>query len=119
MNDEEAAPAPAFATLEDFVQWICEVYRRQVNGVTHVWNGEWWKSTEVVMRMDAMWRAFEALRLDPGTGLSSWWRDHADYHMSVILSPDGPLYYYTEESPLTRAKYNDQLPFVPLPADMT
>ncbi|WP_221186477.1 DUF4913 domain-containing protein [Terracoccus luteus] len=38
-----------------------------------------------------MWRAWEALRLDPATGMSVWWRDHADHHMTVLFSPEGPF----------------------------
>ncbi|MGV0111135.1 DUF4913 domain-containing protein [Arthrobacter sp. CP30] len=31
-----------------------------------------------VSRLNALWRAWETLRLDPGTGMSDWWRIHAD-----------------------------------------
>ena len=41
--------------------------------------------------MDALWRAFEQLRQDPGTGMSVFWRDHADHHMTVLLDADGPF----------------------------
>ena len=23
--------------------------------------------------------------------MSTWWRDHADHHMRILLSPDGPF----------------------------
>lgn len=33
-----------------------------------------------------------ALRQDPTTGISVWFRDHADHHMAVLLDPDsGPF----------------------------
>ena len=38
-----------------------------------------------------LWRAWEHLRLDGSTGLSVWFKDHADHHMSVLLSADGPF----------------------------
>jgi hypothetical protein len=41
--------------------------------------------------MDALWRAWEHLRLDPATGISVWFRDHADPHMAVLLSEHGPF----------------------------
>ena len=41
--------------------------------------------------MDALWRTLEALRQDPGTGMSVFWRDHADHHMNVLLDADGPF----------------------------
>lgn len=45
-------------------------------------------SAEAVSRLEALWRAWEALRLDPATGMNVWWRDYAD-HMAILLSPDG------------------------------
>lgn len=42
-------------------------------------------------RLDALWRAWEHLRLDPATGMAVWFRDHADHAMAVLLDPDGPF----------------------------
>jgi hypothetical protein len=39
--------------------------------------------------LEALWRAWEYLRLDAHTGMSVWFRDHADHHMAVLLSADG------------------------------
>ena len=47
--------------------------------------------TEAVIRLEALWRAWEHLRLDPSTGPSVWWREHADHHMSVLMSSAGPF----------------------------
>ena len=44
-----------------------------------------------MIRLEALWRAWEHLRLDPATGMSVWLRDHADHHMGVLLSSDGPF----------------------------
>jgi hypothetical protein len=41
--------------------------------------------------LEALWRAWEFLRLEGTAGMSVWWRDHADHHMSVLLSTDGPF----------------------------
>ncbi|MFJ6171984.1 DUF4913 domain-containing protein [Curtobacterium sp. NPDC092190] len=30
-------------------------------------------------------------RDDGATGMSVWWRDHADHHMGVLMSPAGPF----------------------------
>ncbi len=51
----------------------------------------WWMHPEAVARLDALWRAWEHLGNDPATGMSVWWRDHADHHMGVLMSPDGPF----------------------------
>jgi hypothetical protein len=44
-----------------------------------------------VSRLDALWRAWEHLRLDGVLGASVWWRDHADHHMRALLEPQGPF----------------------------
>lgn len=46
---------------------------------------------EEIGRLEALWRAWESLRLDGTTGMSVWWRVHADHHMSVLLSADSPF----------------------------
>jgi len=54
------------------------------------WAANWWEYPEAVLRLDAMWRTWEAARAS-STGMSSWLRDHADYHMAILTSPDGPF----------------------------
>jgi hypothetical protein len=56
------------------------------------WCPEWYFHPEGVSRVAALWRAWEHLRLDGATGISVWWKDHADHHMSVLLDPRGPFY---------------------------
>ena len=51
----------------------------------------WWMHPEAVARLDALWRTWEHFRNDGATGMSVWWRDHADHHMSVLLSSAGPF----------------------------
>jgi hypothetical protein len=86
----------AEVSLSDVVEFVsgklATSYRRQLNvqgGVT--WCPQWWKHAEAISRFEALWRAWEFLRLDGTTGMSVWWRDHADHHMSVLLSTDGPF----------------------------
>ena len=88
-----AEPAgPYFATLPEWIeQWLLPVYRRSVRGHERVWCPEWWRHPEAVARLDALWRAWEHLRLDAATGLSVWFRDHADHHMTVLMAADGPF----------------------------
>jgi hypothetical protein len=67
------------------------MYRRPLGGQHVTWGPEWWKHAEAIARLEALWRAWEHLRLDPATGVSVWFRDHADHHMTVLLSADGPF----------------------------
>jgi hypothetical protein len=88
------APEPElyFPTLMAFVtEYLTPLYRRGVTGPGMTWCAEWWKHAEGITRLEALWRSWEHLRLDPHTGLSVWLRDHADYHMAVLLSADGPF----------------------------
>ncbi|HEY0617555.1 MAG TPA: DUF4913 domain-containing protein [Kribbella sp.] len=66
------------------------LYSRRL-GQQFVWCPEWFRHAEALSRLDAIWRAWENLRLDPATGISVWWRDHADPQMSALLDPDGPF----------------------------
>jgi Domain of unknown function (DUF4913) len=90
---EGAEPEPEcyYGSLGEFATWLLDVYRRSTRGHARVFCPEWWKHPEAVARMDALWRAFEQLRQDPGTGMSVFWRDHTDHHMSVLLDADGPF----------------------------
>jgi hypothetical protein len=69
---------------------LVHLYIRRL-GQSYVWCPEWFRHAEALSRLDAIWRAWEHLRLDPATGMSVWWRDHADPHMMALLSPDGPF----------------------------
>jgi hypothetical protein len=53
------------------------------------WCARWWEHPEAVSRLEALWKAFEVLRLDPGTGASTWWRDYADPTMAALTASSG------------------------------
>lgn len=95
LNEGEDAPAQTYyGSAEEFMrEWLSYMYSRQVSGrgSGRVWRADWWRVPEAVSRLDALWRAWEHLRLDPATGMSVWWRDHADHHMAVLLDPEGPF----------------------------
>ncbi|MEO5316241.1 DUF4913 domain-containing protein [Pseudarthrobacter sp. CC12] len=62
-------------------------YVRDVDGRAAKWCIEWYFHPEAVSRVEALWRAWEHLRLDGSTGISVWFKDHADHHMYVLLAP--------------------------------
>lgn len=39
--------------------------------------------------MEAIWRAWEYLRLEAALGISTWWLNHADPHMRVLMDKEG------------------------------
>lgn len=85
-------PGLYYLTLAEWVdEWLFPVYRRSVLGHDRVWCPQWWRHAEAVARLESLWRAWEHLRQDAATGLSVWFRDHADHHMTILLDADGPF----------------------------
>jgi hypothetical protein len=114
----ESAPAPVYGSVDEFVrEYLRLVYRRRIDGRHRCWAGRWWAYDEAVQRLEALWQAWEHLRGDPTTGLSVWWRDHADYHMGVLMDPDGPFAAALDNEEDT-CRRGDPLPYVAPPAGM-
>jgi hypothetical protein len=88
-------PEQYYPSVAEFVEgYLAQIYQRQVTDTTDaVWCPEWWKHTEAVARLDALWRAWEYFRHNPRTGLSLWFLDHADKHMAKLFDPAGPFKY--------------------------
>ncbi|WP_330346633.1 DUF4913 domain-containing protein (plasmid) [Streptomyces europaeiscabiei] len=109
-------PPLVFSNVEVFVtDYLAPTYRRKINGSTAVWCPEWWRHPEALQRITAMWRAWENLRHDPALGLSTWFLQHADPHMRVLLNPDnGP---FNGCSPKDGHSLRPSLPLPVKPAD--
>lgn len=89
---EEEVPARRYETLDQFVnEFLATALWVDLSGQDRIWCPEWWRHTGAVMRLDALHRAFESMRLDPGAGLSVWILHHADPHMTALTNPQGPL----------------------------
>lgn len=99
-DDEPTAAGPQlyYGNVCEFVdQFLRHAYRRKTSGRgAPYWSGDWWKHDEAVMRLEALWRAWEFLRLDPATGMSVWWRDHADHHMPALMADGGAFHGSTD-----------------------
>lgn len=123
--EEEPEPADEptlyYGSVDEFVrEYLILAYRRRVDGQRTMWAADWWKYDEAVIRLEALWRSWEELRLDAATGMSVWWRDHADHHMNVLLSADGPFAAAGEggaDRPNTNEK-GQPLPYAAPPAGM-
>ena len=55
------------------------------------WCVRWWDHGEAVLRLEALWRSWEALRLDPVLGMSRWLRDYLDPQLAILTSATGPF----------------------------
>jgi hypothetical protein len=114
-------PGPAVAEAEDvenhfpnvyvFVQdFLVKVQARPVrDGLALHWCSQWWDHPEAVSRLEALWKAFEVLRRDPGTGATTWWRDYADPTMAALADAAGTFAKCSDTSHAVPA----DLPMVP------
>ncbi|GEM_PF-477623 len=117
-GDGPTGPSLYYGSVDEFVrEYLRFVYRRRVDGRHRCWAWEWWRYEEAIIRLEALWRAWEHLRLDPSIGMSVWWRDHADHHMTVLMDPDGPFADAIDGETNT-CKRGEPLPYVPPPEGM-
>ena len=97
-GDENAAakkePTLFYGSADEFVrERLRYMYARRVGpgNASFRWAARWWDYPEALARIDALWRAWEHLRLDGATGSSTWWIEHADHHLPILMSPEGPF----------------------------
>ncbi|MFI6982222.1 DUF4913 domain-containing protein [Embleya sp. NPDC050154] len=93
--DEELEPEPEFVfeSVDRFVvDYMVKVIERRLNRSSIMWCPAWWKHPEAIIRFTAIWRAFEYLRHDAALGMSTWWLQHADPHLRMLMDPElGPF----------------------------
>ena len=92
-EDQPAEPARLFyANVDEFVRsYLLPNWRR--NTLHTSWCAKWWEHAEAITRLEALWESWEKQRLEPGTGMATWWRDFADHHMAVLTDRDaGPFF---------------------------
>ncbi|MCB8913567.1 DUF4913 domain-containing protein [Rhodococcus rhodochrous] len=98
-TDEPDTPAvrePKFAHVVDWVEgFFIPVIRRRIsdNDGGLSWDPRWWAYPEVVARLTALHQAWEEARAsDSMSAMSSWWIQHLEPHLRVILDGDtGPM----------------------------
>ena len=117
-QDGSGAPAPSdeptlhYGSVDEFVrEHLRVVYRPRVDGKNRIWSAQWWKYPEARIRLEGIWRAWEFLRLDPATGMSVWWRDHADYHLNVLMSPTTSPFPAVYEDEINTTEHGEPLPY--------
>lgn len=104
-----------FVDVEEwFDQYFRFLYRRKIDARGRMWASEWWRSAEAIARLEAIWRAWEVARLEPGTGISLWFQQHADYHMEFLMDPKTSPFVRSTDT----AEVDDPLPHTPVPSGM-
>ena len=91
-----AVPEPAYYALEDWLTgYFLPMFRRTLGG-EYRWCHQWWQHGEAISRLTSLWHAWEVLRLQPGTGIATWYRDHLDHQLPILMGPRGPFYQCSE-----------------------
>jgi hypothetical protein len=107
---------PVFPDLPSFVeQYIVPLFARPLGGEFR-WCTHWWDHIEAVLRLEALWRSWESLRLDPQTGMAVWLRDYADHQIPRIMAPNGPFARCQPDRAQRGHEPDRRLPVVPPPA---
>ena len=89
---EKPKPKPVFPHAVAWVEnWFIPTFQRKTGTGTVRWCRLWWAHAEAMVRFEALWRSWEVLRLDVGTGMGVWFRDHFDSQLPTLLGPDGPF----------------------------
>ena len=129
LNSQVAGPAPAAArppvepddtfepyypSLEAWVQeFFVVAFARVLGGPLGHWCVQWWDHAEAILRLEALWRTFEAARQEPVAGMAVWLAHHLDHHLPLLLSSAGPFGQCNPDAhrPL------DPFPVIPAPDD--
>ena len=83
---------PFYGSLVEFVEeFFVVAFARTLGGQTAAWCTHWWDHTEAILRLEALWRTFEAARLEPVAGMANWLGGQLDRHLPVLLSGTGPF----------------------------
>lgn len=89
-------PEPVYTQLEDWlIDYFLPMFRRTLGG-EYRWCAQWWQHGEAISRLTSLWHAWEVLRLRPGTGIATWYRDHLDHQLPIIMGARGPFYQCSE-----------------------
>ncbi|MEQ4568505.1 DUF4913 domain-containing protein [Paenarthrobacter sp. CAP02] len=100
-GEETPEPEPAFRTVYDFYEGVYgPLYEHfdsnpgvlQQRGTAPIrWCRQWWNHESVMMRLTALWQAYEVAYAEGGGAVSTWMLDHADRHFDRIMAEGGPL----------------------------
>ena len=99
---EGASPRPVYPGVEEWVTGqFLSMFRRPLGG-EYRWCRQWWRHAEAITRLTALWHAWETMRLQPGTGIANWLRDHLDHQLPILLGRAGPFAQCSEDEHIER-----------------
>jgi hypothetical protein len=99
-----AAPPPRYATLEEWIrEYFAPTFGRLVGGEQR-WCPRWQEHAEAITRLEALWRSWEALRLDPALGMATWLSHHLDQQLPILLGRQGPFAQCTPDRHMSASR---------------
>ena len=82
-------PEPVYSSVAAWVDgYFRMVFARSVGGEIR-WCDRWQEHPEAVTRLEALWRSWEALRLDANLGMATWLTSFLDPQLAALLSRSG------------------------------
>lgn len=80
-----------YPDLDSWVRdYFCATFQRPLGGEFR-WCFQWQEHREAVVRLDALWCSWKALRRDPALGLATWFHNFLDPQLIVLQSARGPF----------------------------
>ncbi len=85
------ADGPHYPSLQAWAEtYFAVMFARPISPAVR-WCASWWAHAEALSRLEALWRSWEAARLDPVRGMALWYRDVLDPQLAVLLATGGPF----------------------------
>jgi hypothetical protein len=109
-DDGASPPQPVYGSVQEWVtSHFLPMFRRPLGGEFR-WCAQWWQHAEAITRLTALWHSWEAMRLQPGTGMAIWLRDHLDHQLPVLLGRTGPFSMCSEDEHIDPRQARTQQP---------
>ena len=94
-SEAEAGPgtdaAKDYETLVDWVErYLLATFQRRPGGEIR-WCDAWPEHPEAVVRLEALWNAWGALRRDTEFGMANWLTSYLDPQLSALAARSGPF----------------------------
>lgn len=80
-----------FATADEWVaRYFAVVFVRPMGGEFR-WCARWQEHPEAVIRFEALWRSWEAMRCEEPAGMATWLTSLLDPQLLILLGRAGPF----------------------------
>lgn len=83
------AAEPVYSSLSAWVDgYFRVIFARSIGGEIR-WCNQWQEHPEALTRLEALWRSWEALRLDTALGVATWLTSYLDPQLATLFGRSG------------------------------